>query len=58
MAFGVLGAVGGVAAGEIFRPVIGDAGFVATALTAFFGGTFAASAVGAVVGLGGRKAAA
>ena len=58
LAFGVLGAVGGVAAGEIFRPVIGDAGFVATALTAFFGGTFAASAVGAVVGLGGRKAAA
>lgn len=50
---GITGALGGIAAGILFLPIIGDAGFFATALTAFAGGVF----VGSVVeGIGNRTA--
>lgn len=46
----ILGAIGGVAATIVFKDVIGQAGFVATTLTAFFGGAFLASIGGALIG--------
>jgi len=49
----VAGAIGGVGAAVVFRPVVGDAGFFAVAGTAFAGGIL----VGSIVdGLGGLSA--
>jgi hypothetical protein len=39
------GAIGGVGAMIVFEPVIGDAGFMARALTSFFGGVLLGSIV-------------
>ena len=56
LAAGVLGAIGGIVAGSVFHPLIGDAGVMVTALTAFFGGTFVATFVGALLSMGAKKA--
>jgi hypothetical protein len=57
LAGGVLGMIGGIVAGEVFRPATGDAGFMAVALTAFFGGTFVSSFVSALLAMGTKKPA-
>jgi hypothetical protein len=51
---GIIGALGGVGAVIVLRPVIADAGLLATGVTAFFGGTFLGDVVGAVTGLDNR----
>jgi len=57
LAYGVIGAIGGVVAEAVFRPVIADGGIMVTALTAFFGGTFLATAVSALMALSGKARA-
>ncbi len=48
----ILGAAGGIGAVIIFKPIVGDAGVVATALTAFFGGAFVSSLASGIAGRG------
>ncbi len=52
IAYGVLGMIGGVAAVSVFAKDIATAGFFGTVATAFFGGTFVATAVASVMGMG------
>ena len=47
----VAGAIGGVIAVSVFQPVIGDAGFFATSLTAFAGGVLLGSIVDGIGGM-------
>jgi hypothetical protein len=54
LAYGVLGVIGGVAAGTVFKPILTDSGLLLTGITAFFGGTFVATAVASVMALGGK----
>lgn len=54
IAYGVLGAIGGVVAVNVFAHDIATGGFVATAVTAFFGGTFAATAVASLMAMTGK----
>lgn len=55
IAYGVLGAIGGVVAVNVLAPQIHDGGFMATATTAFFGGTFVATAVASLMAMGGKR---
>lgn len=57
LAYGILGAIGGVVAVNVFAMGSGvtTAGYTGIVVAAFFGGTFAATAVAALVGMG-RKA--
>ena len=55
LAYGVLGAIGGIAAHSVLQPVLVDGGFVANAATSFFGGTFVATAVSSLMALGGKR---
>ncbi|MES3153170.1 hypothetical protein [Sphingomonas faeni] len=50
LAIGVIGMIGGIIAVGAFRPMLPE-GLTAITTTAFFGGTFAATAVGAIVAL-------
>jgi len=47
----IAGAVGGAVAVTVFRPMLGDAGFVGAAVTAFAGGVFLGSVLDAVGGM-------
>ena len=51
---GLIGAVGGIAAMTVFEPMVGEAGLLASGMVAFFGGTFAGSAVDSLMGMGKR----
>lgn len=45
----LVGAAAGIGALIVFKPILGDAGFVGTTLASFFGGAFAGSVVGAIM---------
>lgn len=55
LAYGVLGAIGGIIAVNVLAPEIRDGGFMAMATTAFFGGTFVATAVASLKGMAGKR---
>jgi len=47
---GVAGAIGGIVAVAVFRPIIGDAGFLGAAITGFAGGVLVGSIVDGIGG--------
>jgi hypothetical protein len=52
---GLVGAAGGIGAGIVLDPILHGEGLVALAVSSFFGGAFASSAVFALTGLGGQR---